>query len=190
MPGAPRGTGRIAFFPERGSAVAAASKPDIDGILEAIRAEARARGSRGAIGSYDVAGAARPERHGLAQLEPTHAADFLALPLDAFITTAYRHIVGRDPDAGGAAHYQRLLLRGRATRMEVLGRLALSPEARRRGRPLPGVLPACALALLYRIPLAGPLAALAARALALPAHWQDRSGIEAAALASGSWMKR
>ena len=28
------------------------------------------------------------------------------------------------------------------------------------------------------------------RALRLPAHWQDRSAIESAALATGSWMKR
>jgi len=31
---------------------------------------------------------------------------------------------------------------------------------------------------------------VAARILRLPAHWQDRSALEAAAFATGTWMKR
>jgi O-antigen chain-terminating methyltransferase len=127
---------------------------------------------------------------GLAQPEPMHAADLLALPLDVFITTSYRRVLGREPDPAGAAHYQRMLLRGRFTRAEVLGRLAYSAEGRRRSRPLPGILPAFVLATLYRVPVAGPLAAILARLLRLPAHWQDRSTLEATALATGAWMKR
>lgn len=168
--------------------------PDIDRILEAIRTEARARGSRSGIGAYstEVPGGTLVQvaSHGLPQLEPRHAADFLALPLDVFLGSAYRCLLGREADAGGASHYQRALLQGRLTRIEVLGRLAFSPEGRRRGSPLPGLLPAFLLAMVYRLPLAGPLVALAARALKLPAHWQDRSGLEAAALATGTWMKR
>lgn len=128
--------------------------------------------------------------HGLPMAEPRHVADFLALPLDVFLVSAYRVVLDRDPDAGGLSYYQSCLLRGRLTRIEVLGRLALSPEGRRRGLALGGVLPAFVLAMAYRIPVAGPVLALAARLLALPAHLQDRSGIERAALASGAWMKR
>lgn len=168
-----------------------ASPPDIDRILEAIRTEARARGGRGRAGLYEGAPAAFVAgQHGLAPLDLRHAADYLTLPLDLFITAAYRDALSREPDAAGAAHYQRMLLRGRLTRIEVLGRLSYSPEARARGRSIPGIAPAFALALAYRIPLLGPLLALAARCLRLPAHWQDRSVIEAAALASGAWMKR
>lgn len=176
----------------RASAPGRLPAPDIDAILEAIRAEARARGSHAQAGSYSTAegpGVAYA-RHGLAALEPTHAADFLALPLDVFIATAYRRVLAREPDAAGAAHYQRMLLRGRMTRIELLGRLSFSPEGRRRGKAVPGVLPAFALALLYRVPLAGWLLAIAVRALRLPAHWQDRAGLESAALACGHWMKR
>ena len=176
------------------STLAGAPFPDIDRILEAIRAEARARGSKSRAGRYATQGAdteSTGESHGMQQLKLQHAADFIALPFDSFIVEAYRATVGRDPDAAGAAHYQRMLLRGSATRIEVLGRLAFSPECRRRGgRPVPGVTPALLLALAYRLPLAGPLLALIARAARLPAHWQDRSVIEATALASGSWMKR
>lgn len=168
--------------------------PDIDRILEAIRAEARARGSKSGVGAYstDVPGAVAGHgtSHGLPMLDPRSAGDFLSLPLDVFLGSAYRRLLGREADSGGATHYQRALLNGRLTRIEVLGRLALSPEGRRRGNPLPGLLPAFILASAYRIPLAGPLLGLVARALRLPAHWQDRSGLEAAALAAGTWMKR
>lgn len=128
--------------------------------------------------------------HGLPMPEPRHVADFLALPLDVFLVSAYRVVLDREPDAGGLSHYQRCLLRGSLTRIEVLGRLKLSPEGRRRGGALGGVMPAFFLAMVYRVPLAGPALAFAARLLAMPAHLQDRSGIERAALAGGAWMKR
>lgn len=170
------------------------SPPAIDKILEAIRAEARARGSRDRVGGFSHA---LPEGAGLGfatfgtpQPAARHVGDLLSLPLDVFIATAYRELLGREPDAAGATHYQRLMLRGSMCRAEVLGRLAFSPEGRRRGGRLPGIVPAFLLALAYRIPLAGPVVGIAARALRLPAHWQDRSALEHAALATGSWMKR
>ena len=175
--------------------MAAATPPDIDRILEAIRAEARARGSNGRVGAYPTdpaaaAGTVQMVTHGLPQPELKHFADFLALPLDIFIAEAYRHALGRDPDPPGQAHYQRGMLRGRLSRAEVLARLCYSPEGRRRARAVPGLVPALAFALLFKVPVAGPVAALAARLLRLPPHWQDRSFVEAAAAASGFWMKR
>ena len=174
-----------------------ASRAEIDRILDAIRAEARARGSKGRVGAYSTdvpaAAASGPVQvvsHGAPALEVRHAADLLAMPLDVFVFEAYRAALGRDPDPAGAVHYQRQLLRGRLTRIEVLGRLSYSGEGRRSRLSVPGLAPAFALATLYRIPLAGPFLALAVRALRLPAHWQDRSAIESAALATGSWMKR
>ena len=168
------------------------SSPDIDRILEAIRTEARARGSKGRVGSYstDIGGTVRLASYGLPRLETRHVADFLALPMDEFFAEAYRQVLGREPDASGLATFQRAMLRGRFTRIEVMGRLWLSAEGRRRGTAVPGLGLAFAIATLYRIPVAGPLAAVAARALKLPAHWQDRSGIESTALATGAWMKR
>ena len=119
-----------------------------------------------------------------------HAADFLSLPLDSFLDAAYRNVLGRPPDESGHAHYQRALLRGALTRMEMLGRLQLSAEGRARASLFPGVLPAFAFATLYPVPLAGPVAGLAAWLLRLPAHLQDRARLEATALAAGGWMKR
>jgi hypothetical protein len=174
--------------------VSRATPPDVDRILEAIRAEAQARGSRGHAGGYSrdlgEGGGRFARLHGVVAPEPRHAADLLSLPLDVFIATAYRQLLGREPDAAGASHYMRMMLRGSMVRAEVMGRLALSAEGRRRGAPLPGVTIAFACALAYRIPVLGPLAGLAARALRLPPHWQDRYGIEHSALAAGTWMKR
>ena len=176
----------------RSAALASATPPDIDRILQAIRDEARARGSRGTIGGYQPAmgGPVDANAQPMAVLEVGHVADFLALPLDAFIASAYREVLGRNPDSTGSMNYQRALLRGRLTRIEVLGRMALSPEGRAQARRIPGLHAAFVAATAYRVPLLGPVAAVAARILRLPAHLQDRSGLEAAALASGAWMKR
>ena len=177
--------------------MSSATRSEIDRILDAIRAEARARGSKGRVGAYpsDVAapaasGPVQVVTQGAPALEVRHAADFLAMPLDVFLFEAYRMALGRDPDPAGAVHYQRQLLRGRLTRIEVLGRLSFSSEGRRSRLGVPGLAPAFVLATSYRVPLAGPLLAIVARALRLPAHWQDRSAIESTALATGSWMKR
>lgn len=174
-----------------------ASRNDIDRILEAIRTEAKARGSKARVGAFSTempaSGGAvvQVASYGLPPLPSTHVADYLALPLDAFLGEAYRGALGRDPDPSGAAHYQRKLLRGALTRIEVLGRLSFSSEGRRSRCSVPGLLPAFLLATAYRLlPVVGPALALVARALNFPAHWQDRSAIESAAIATGSWMKR
>lgn len=183
-------TDHVPGFP----ALSPATPPDIDRILVAIREEARARGSKTRAGGYPTeisgGGAVHVVSYGLPKPELRHVADFLALPLDTFLSSAYCRILGRDPDASGAAHYQSALLRGSLTRIEVLGRLALSPEGRARGSQVQGLTFAFLLAMAYRVPVAGLLAALAAKVLRLPAHWQDRSTLEATAVASGGWMKR
>ena len=115
---------------------------DLDRILDAIRAEARARGSKGPLGIYSKeapahATVAMSAGSGLPAPDIGHVGDFLALPLDVFLPLAYRHLLGRDIDPGGGAHYQRQLLRGRLTRVEVLARLRYSPEGRARSQRLP-----------------------------------------------------
>ena len=51
--------------------------------------------------------------------------------------------------------------------------MRLSAEGRQRRERLPGLWPAVALSVAYRIPLAGPMLALVARVLCVPAHLQD-----------------
>lgn len=170
------------------------SIPEIDNILKAIREEARARGSKAraassgevlAPGATVVMG-----QPGVPAPPIAHVSDFLSLPFDVFLDEAYRAVLGREGDPAGLAHYRRALLRGSLTRLEVLGRLRLSREGRWHRPHVPGVMFAFLLATGYRLPVVGPLSALVARLLGLPAHWQDRSGLERAALATGSWMKR
>jgi hypothetical protein len=171
---------------------------DVDRILEAIRAEARARGSKAVVGGYSTgapAGSAEPatvrlSTHGFVAQDPYHVCDYLAMPLDVLVPTAYRVILGREPDPHGAAYFQRALLRGQLTRIEVLGRLAFSPEGRARSAGVPGLPLAFTLATAYRLPVAGALLAFVAWVLRFPAHWRDRSNIEATANATGAWMKR
>lgn len=167
--------------------------PDIDTILEAIRTEARARGSKGRVGAYSTetsGGTGGVASFGMPQLETKHVADFFALPLDVFIGEAYRQVLKRPPDATGIENYQRALLRGRLTRIEVLGRLRLSSEGRRHRNSIPGLELAFAIATFYRLPLAGPVAAFISRMLRLPSHLQDRSSLESTALAASAWIKR
>jgi hypothetical protein len=168
--------------------------PDLDRIIGAVHNEVADRGARTGIGARAIgmppAAAPAASPGGLPKPAARHVADLLTLPLDVFIADAYQAFLGRAPDAEGANHYQRALLRGRLTRIEVLGRLAYSGEGRRHARSLPGLAPAFLLATAYRIPVLGPVLAIAARLLRLPAHWQDRSTVEAAGLASGDWMRR
>lgn len=128
--------------------------------------------------------------YGLPALDVEHVADYLALPLDVFVHQAYARILGRAPDSEGAVHYQRMLLRSQLTRIDVLARIAYSPEGREKGRPLPGLAIAALFAAVYHIPLLGPALSIVARALRLPSHLQDCRFIETAAVASGGWMKR
>lgn len=168
--------------------------PDIDRILGAVVQEANARSARTRpVIEMPPPGpppAAVSPSFGWPPPEIRAADDFLALPLDVFLEEAYARLVGRAPDAEGASHYQRALLRGRLTRVEVLGRLAFSPEGRKHGHSFAGLGLAFLLATAYRVPVAGPLAALVARLLSLPALLQDRRAIEAAAVATGAWMRR
>ncbi len=50
----------------------------------------------------------------------------------AFITAAYRAVLGRAPDAGGLGHYVQALSEGRLDPAGVLALMAASPEAQRR----------------------------------------------------------
>jgi hypothetical protein len=101
----------------------------------------------------------------LQQFMPFHGAPFVVL--------AYRTILKREPDDEGLTHFTAALAEGRMRRWEVLGRMRLSAEGRQRRVRLSGLWPAVALSVAYRIPLAGPLLALLARKLRLPAHLQD-----------------
>ena len=82
----------------------------------------------------------------------------------AFVEAAYATLLGRAADPVGMALYEAELARGR-TKIELLGRLQASGEARQSGRTLPGLRRRYLAHRLYRIPLLGPLARVGGVAL-------------------------
>jgi hypothetical protein len=60
--------------------------------------------------------------------------DFADLTDEAFVREAHRVLLGRSPSSAEADRRRREL-RTRSSRMEIVVRLALSPEGRRAGRP-------------------------------------------------------
>jgi O-antigen chain-terminating methyltransferase len=150
---------------------------DLDQLIAAIRREAALRGdpapfdARISVRQQEDRGSrsgrpALPSRcTTLRQFMPFHG------PL--FVVSAYHTILRRAPDNEGLKQFTMALAEGRMTRWEVLGRMRLSAEGRQRRERLPGLWPAVALSVAYRIPLVGPMLALVARVLCVPAHMQD-----------------
>jgi O-antigen chain-terminating methyltransferase len=154
---------------------------DLDRILAAVRDEAKRRGAgrRPGVAAADEHSAAsgfarRPALLG----EPRHLRDFLALSSEHMLDVAYRRLLKRPPDPTGLDNYRRALRTGRRTKVEVLGLLRFSAEGRRQQARIPGLVPGFLLALVYRVPVVGWLAAGVAQLLALPPHLRDRSRSE------------
>jgi hypothetical protein len=72
----------------------------------------------------------------------------------AFLDLAFRALLKRPPDETGAETQVRLLAAG-ASKAEILGNLRWSPEGRRIGTRVHGLLPRYALAKLARVPVLG-----------------------------------
>lgn len=100
----------------------------------------------------------------------------------AFIESAFRAILKRAPDEGETQTQLAALAAG-GTKAEVLGNLRYSPEGRRVGTRIGGLLPRYALAKAVRVPVLGYLLQLGSTAAALPllARHQRASDMLAAA---------
>lgn len=158
-----------------------APSPDLERILAIVRAEAMRRGAQVTAMPGNEPMAVGVARRPALVGPRSHVRDFLALGSDDMLDAAYRELLHRPPDGAGVAGYRRALRTGYRTKAEVLGRIRYSAEGRRHAVAVPGLRGAFACSLLYRVPLAGPLAALMARALCLPPHLLDRRRIEQAA---------
>lgn len=157
--------------------------PDLDAILGVIHAEAARRGAQVAVRldpqrlDLSRGGPRRPALAGPLR----HVNDYLALGSEALLDAAYRELLQRPPDQRGLAGYRHALRTGRRTKVEVLGRIRFSAEGRVHGVNVAGLRTAFALALAYRVPVAGPLLAWLVALARLPLHWQDRTALERAA---------
>lgn len=94
--------------------------------------------------------------------------DLLALHDSDFIDAAYRAVLRRPADPAGRAHYLQSLRNGALSKPEVLGRLRYSKEGRRQGVPVRGLAATFAVQHAYRLPVVGPLIALATAVCRLP----------------------
>lgn len=81
--------------------------------------------------------------------------DFLVLPDQDFIDAAYRVLLQRRADPGGAQHYLTSLRDGAMSRAQVLGRLRYSPEGRRFNVTIKGLFAAFVWAQVRCLPLVG-----------------------------------
>lgn len=72
------------------------------------------------------------------------------------VASCYAVLLGREPDPSGMQHYVELLERGEEKAF-IVGAIALSPEARKRGVRVAGLWPRFAVAAGRRVPVAGAL---------------------------------
>ena len=154
---------------------------DVETLVNAIKREALARGDPQPFhprtdfllkGGWDAPESASEPR---APLRIVALRDWMPFHGRAFLVSAYRTLLRREPDAEGLESFLLKIAQGRLSRWEVAGRLRLSAEGRARNVRVKGLWMGLAFASAYRMPVFGPLLALAARLLCLPAHLQDQA---------------
>lgn len=171
--------------------------PDVDAIIRTLEQEAARRNPDRPQPVMPPLPVAADPAAGLpadAPFQPQSrytVADFLIYQDERFIRNAYLGILGRSPDPAGLNDYRQRLRSGQLSRIGLLIRLRYSPEGRRQGRPVRGLLPAYAFDAASRLPLPGYPLALLATLLRLPMLTRDlqqQTGQSAAQLTE--WRNR
>jgi O-antigen chain-terminating methyltransferase len=83
--------------------------------------------------------------------------DFLNYQDRDFVALAYRGLLKREPEGEGFAYHLEQLRSGRLSRIDILGDMATSPEARASGVEIEGLAQAYGRARLGRLPILGAL---------------------------------
>ena len=131
----------------------------LERVKAEIRAEAEAARTRAPLPRIEppprAVAASAPASDGIERERLDYSIGELTGPdYRAFIDHAFRALLKRRPDDAGATLQIRLLAVG-ASKAEVLGNLRWSPEGRRIGTRVRGLLPRYALAKLARVPVLG-----------------------------------
>ncbi len=132
-----------------------------DDYLERVKAEIRAEAdlarARAPLPRVDVPASAvavcGPDGIERSRLDYT-ISELTGAQYSTFIDQAFRALLKRAPDDAGSAMQVRLLAAG-ASKAEILGNLRWSPEGRRVGTRVRGLLPRYAQAKLARVPVFG-----------------------------------
>jgi SAM-dependent methyltransferase len=95
-------------------------------------------------------------------------AELLAFHDEDFVRNAYRALMRREPEPAGLAHHLALLHGGTFAKVEILGELAGSPEARRAKVKVRGLRLASFIRRVRRVPLVGRLVGILLYVMRLP----------------------
>ncbi|MBK8538335.1 MAG: methyltransferase domain-containing protein [Candidatus Competibacteraceae bacterium] len=115
----------------------------------------------------------------LAQKPSYTLRDFLDDHDQDFMISAYRGVLRREPDPSGLSHFLSQLRSGDYSKIEILGRLRFSPEGRRAGVRIKGLLMPFAVQTACRLPLLGYGIAWFNGILRLPVMMKNRQRFEA-----------
>ena len=178
---------------------------DIDRLMREIRADVASRfpapgdEARFDAGVGGVAPGARFDaprlgRHGefdepLPAKSAYRVGDFLAYHDEDFIRTAYRALLGREPDAEGASRYLARIRSGDLARIEVLGRIRYSAEGKAARMRVDGLAVPFALRTARRIPVVGRLLGIVQYLWRLPDLARNHEMLESAVFANRHAMR-
>jgi hypothetical protein len=109
---------------------------------------------------------------------PKDLAALMALPGPEFVRASYRALLGREPDPAGQAFYRARLREG-VGRMQIVCELAASPEAKNKGRALPGLAETLAEQASHQASLRGRIGRLIASAINLGDQVRQQNRVEA-----------
>lgn len=102
----------------------------------------------------------------------------LALPGPDFVRACYRTLLAREPDPAGLAFYRARLREG-VDKLQIVCELAASPEAKNKGRTVPGLAEALAEQQAQQRTLRGRIGRLIASAIQQGAQQRQQNRIEA-----------
>ncbi|MGZ9586211.1 methyltransferase domain-containing protein [Paenibacillus marinisediminis] len=104
--------------------------------------------------------------------------EFLDYHDEQFIMNAYRGILHRSPDPEGYQYYLKKLRNGKLTKIDILGRLRFSKEAKREKVKIKGLMAPFIFHTAYKIPVLGYVINLGSSLLRLPKIVKSLQGFQ------------
>lgn len=111
------------------------------------------------------------ESHHNAETKKTgifHLKDLLNYHNEEFIRRAYLAVLGREPDPKGFDFFLELLIKGKASKIDIIGRLRYSEEGKRKRVHIPGLVWFCFIHRMMRLPILGYIVCLLISIFQLP----------------------
>lgn len=147
----------------------------------AVHAPATVQTNLGQIPALQLGETAAPSPEGSLPVEA-----FLRLNDEAFLSSVYRIVLGREPDPDGYHHFLSLLRSGAQSKLRILYRIRHSAEGARRGVTIHRLRFRLAMEELFALPVVGPLFHWAALLPRLPLIWRRMDRIEVSTAAQFS----